>query len=115
MTQQGVLMSDRNAMMQVQQQQLPYLPPNYPGLRMVGVDCINRPLFSGQLLPNMMVPPPAHYQVPQFPIMQFQPGQAPIERLLVNTRGDSERIAVEFAAYVYFVLLVSRRVLALRA
>uniref|UniRef100_A0A915K4E8 Uncharacterized protein n=1 Tax=Romanomermis culicivorax TaxID=13658 RepID=A0A915K4E8_ROMCU len=35
MTQQGVSMSDTNAMMQVQQQQVPYLPPNYPGLPMV--------------------------------------------------------------------------------
>uniref|UniRef100_A0A915L619 Uncharacterized protein n=1 Tax=Romanomermis culicivorax TaxID=13658 RepID=A0A915L619_ROMCU len=25
----------------------------------------------------MVVPPTANYQVPQFPIMQFQPGQAP--------------------------------------
>uniref|UniRef100_A0A915L4T8 Uncharacterized protein n=1 Tax=Romanomermis culicivorax TaxID=13658 RepID=A0A915L4T8_ROMCU len=69
-------MSDPNAMIQVQQQQLPYLPPNYPGLPMVGVDCLNHPLFPGQLLPNMVVPPPAHFQVPQFLIMQFQPGQA---------------------------------------
>uniref|UniRef100_A0A915HN73 Uncharacterized protein n=1 Tax=Romanomermis culicivorax TaxID=13658 RepID=A0A915HN73_ROMCU len=30
--QQGVPMCDTNAMMQAQQQQLPYLPPNYPGL-----------------------------------------------------------------------------------
>uniref|UniRef100_A0A915HF31 Uncharacterized protein n=1 Tax=Romanomermis culicivorax TaxID=13658 RepID=A0A915HF31_ROMCU len=31
--------------------------------------------YSSQLLPNMMVPLPAQYQVPQFPMMQFQPGQ----------------------------------------
>uniref|UniRef100_A0A915HQ49 Uncharacterized protein n=1 Tax=Romanomermis culicivorax TaxID=13658 RepID=A0A915HQ49_ROMCU len=74
-TQQGVPMSNRNAMMQAQQQQLPYMPPNYRGLPLVGVDCLSRPLFSGQLLPNTMVPPPAQYQVPQFPIMQFQLGQ----------------------------------------
>uniref|UniRef100_A0A915KK60 Uncharacterized protein n=1 Tax=Romanomermis culicivorax TaxID=13658 RepID=A0A915KK60_ROMCU len=30
-----------------------------------------------QILPNTVVSPPAHFQVPQFPIMQFQPGQAP--------------------------------------
>uniref|UniRef100_A0A915I9T0 Uncharacterized protein n=1 Tax=Romanomermis culicivorax TaxID=13658 RepID=A0A915I9T0_ROMCU len=34
--QQGAPMCDTNAMMQAQQQQLPYLPPNYPGLPMVG-------------------------------------------------------------------------------
>uniref|UniRef100_A0A915J1V7 Uncharacterized protein n=1 Tax=Romanomermis culicivorax TaxID=13658 RepID=A0A915J1V7_ROMCU len=69
-------MSDPNAMIQAQQQQLLYLPPSYPGLPMVGVDFLNRPLGSGQLLPNTVVPPPAHFQVPQFPIMQFQLGQA---------------------------------------
>uniref|UniRef100_A0A915HGP6 Uncharacterized protein n=1 Tax=Romanomermis culicivorax TaxID=13658 RepID=A0A915HGP6_ROMCU len=31
--------------------------------------------YSSQILPNTMVPPPAQYQVPQYPIMQFQPGQ----------------------------------------
>uniref|UniRef100_A0A915ICU4 Uncharacterized protein n=1 Tax=Romanomermis culicivorax TaxID=13658 RepID=A0A915ICU4_ROMCU len=30
---------------------------------------------KSQLLPSTVVPPPAHFQVPQFPIMQFQPGQ----------------------------------------
>uniref|UniRef100_A0A915IPW8 Uncharacterized protein n=1 Tax=Romanomermis culicivorax TaxID=13658 RepID=A0A915IPW8_ROMCU len=70
-------MSDPNAMIQAQQQQqLPYLPPNYPGLPMVGVDCLNRPLFPGKILPNMVVPPPTHFQVPQFSIMQFQLVQA---------------------------------------
>uniref|UniRef100_A0A915IV35 Uncharacterized protein n=1 Tax=Romanomermis culicivorax TaxID=13658 RepID=A0A915IV35_ROMCU len=34
MAQQGGPMCDTNAMMQAQQQQLPYLPPNYPGLPM---------------------------------------------------------------------------------
>uniref|UniRef100_A0A915HG12 Uncharacterized protein n=1 Tax=Romanomermis culicivorax TaxID=13658 RepID=A0A915HG12_ROMCU len=29
----------------------------------------------GQILPNKMVPPLRHFQVPQFPVMQFQPGQ----------------------------------------
>uniref|UniRef100_A0A915J329 Uncharacterized protein n=1 Tax=Romanomermis culicivorax TaxID=13658 RepID=A0A915J329_ROMCU len=75
MSQQRVPMSDPNVMIQAQQQQLPYLLPNYPGLPMVGVDCLSRPLFSGQILPNTVVPPPPHFQVPQFPIMQFQPGQ----------------------------------------
>uniref|UniRef100_A0A915IUS5 Uncharacterized protein n=1 Tax=Romanomermis culicivorax TaxID=13658 RepID=A0A915IUS5_ROMCU len=70
-------MSDPNGMIKAQQQQqLPYLPQNYPGLPMVGVDCLCRPLFSGQILPNTVVRPLAHFQVPQFPIMQFQPGQA---------------------------------------
>uniref|UniRef100_A0A915IJN7 Uncharacterized protein n=1 Tax=Romanomermis culicivorax TaxID=13658 RepID=A0A915IJN7_ROMCU len=36
MTQQGAPMCDMNAMMQAQQQQLPYLLPYYPGLPMVG-------------------------------------------------------------------------------
>uniref|UniRef100_A0A915KJK0 Uncharacterized protein n=1 Tax=Romanomermis culicivorax TaxID=13658 RepID=A0A915KJK0_ROMCU len=34
MTQQGVPMSDPNTMIQAQQQQLPFLLPNYPGLPM---------------------------------------------------------------------------------
>uniref|UniRef100_A0A915L849 Uncharacterized protein n=1 Tax=Romanomermis culicivorax TaxID=13658 RepID=A0A915L849_ROMCU len=29
----------------------------------------------GQILPNTMVPLRLHFQVPQFPVMQFQPGQ----------------------------------------
>uniref|UniRef100_A0A915KU49 Uncharacterized protein n=1 Tax=Romanomermis culicivorax TaxID=13658 RepID=A0A915KU49_ROMCU len=36
MAQQGAPMCDMNAMMQAQEQQVPYLPPNYPGLPMVG-------------------------------------------------------------------------------
>uniref|UniRef100_A0A915KB08 Uncharacterized protein n=1 Tax=Romanomermis culicivorax TaxID=13658 RepID=A0A915KB08_ROMCU len=70
-------MCDTNAMMQAQQQQLPYLLPNYPGLPMVGFDCLNRPLFPGQLLASAAVPPPTQFQMPQFPMMQFQPGQGP--------------------------------------
>uniref|UniRef100_A0A915L302 Uncharacterized protein n=1 Tax=Romanomermis culicivorax TaxID=13658 RepID=A0A915L302_ROMCU len=77
MSQQGVPMSDLNAMIQAQQQQLLYLPPNYPGLPIVGDYCLSHPLFSGQILPNTVVPPLAHFQVLQFPIMQFPPGQAP--------------------------------------
>uniref|UniRef100_A0A915LD47 Uncharacterized protein n=1 Tax=Romanomermis culicivorax TaxID=13658 RepID=A0A915LD47_ROMCU len=30
---------------------------------------------DSQILPNTVVPPPSHFQVPQFPIMQFQLGQ----------------------------------------
>uniref|UniRef100_A0A915HUS0 Complementary sex determiner n=1 Tax=Romanomermis culicivorax TaxID=13658 RepID=A0A915HUS0_ROMCU len=30
---------------------------------------------ESQMLPNMVVPQRPHFQVPQFPIMQFQPGQ----------------------------------------
>uniref|UniRef100_A0A915HKG7 Uncharacterized protein n=1 Tax=Romanomermis culicivorax TaxID=13658 RepID=A0A915HKG7_ROMCU len=75
--QQGAPMCDTNVMMQAQQQQLPYLPPNYPGLPMVGFDCFNRPLFSGQLLASTAVPLRTQFQVPQFPMMQFQPGQGP--------------------------------------
>uniref|UniRef100_A0A915JGJ2 Uncharacterized protein n=1 Tax=Romanomermis culicivorax TaxID=13658 RepID=A0A915JGJ2_ROMCU len=77
MTQQGVSMSDPNGMIQVQQQQLPYLPPNYPGLPMVGVDCLNRPIFPGQLLTSTVVPLPTQFQMPLFPVMQFQRGQGP--------------------------------------
>uniref|UniRef100_A0A915JRT2 Uncharacterized protein n=1 Tax=Romanomermis culicivorax TaxID=13658 RepID=A0A915JRT2_ROMCU len=61
MAQQGVPMCNTNAMMQAQQQQVPYLPPNYPGLPM--------------LLPSAAVPPPTQFQMPQFRVMQFQPGQ----------------------------------------
>uniref|UniRef100_A0A915LB31 Uncharacterized protein n=1 Tax=Romanomermis culicivorax TaxID=13658 RepID=A0A915LB31_ROMCU len=77
MAQQGGLMCHTNTMIQAQQQQVPYLPPNYPGLPMVGFDCLNRPLFPGQLLVSAAIPPPTQFQVPQFPTMQFQPGQGP--------------------------------------
>uniref|UniRef100_A0A915HFN9 Uncharacterized protein n=1 Tax=Romanomermis culicivorax TaxID=13658 RepID=A0A915HFN9_ROMCU len=73
MAQQGALMCDTNAMIQAQQQQVSYLPPNYPGLPMVGFDCLNRPLFPGQLLASAAVLPHTQFQMPQFPMMQQGP------------------------------------------
>uniref|UniRef100_A0A915IUF1 Uncharacterized protein n=1 Tax=Romanomermis culicivorax TaxID=13658 RepID=A0A915IUF1_ROMCU len=73
MTQQGALMCDTNAMIQAQQQQVSYLLLNYPGLPMVGFDCLNRPLFPGQLLASTAVPSPTQFQMPLFPMMQQGP------------------------------------------
>uniref|UniRef100_A0A915JTI2 Uncharacterized protein n=1 Tax=Romanomermis culicivorax TaxID=13658 RepID=A0A915JTI2_ROMCU len=73
MAQQGVPMCDTNAMLQAQQQQVSDLPPNYPGLPMVGFDCLNPPLFPGQLLASAAVPLPTPFQMPQFPMMQQGP------------------------------------------
>uniref|UniRef100_A0A915IRV8 Uncharacterized protein n=1 Tax=Romanomermis culicivorax TaxID=13658 RepID=A0A915IRV8_ROMCU len=73
MTQQGAPMCDTNVMIQAQQQQMSYLPPNYPGLPMVGFDCLNHPLFPGQLLASAIVPPPTQFQMAQFPMMQCGP------------------------------------------
>uniref|UniRef100_A0A915I171 Uncharacterized protein n=1 Tax=Romanomermis culicivorax TaxID=13658 RepID=A0A915I171_ROMCU len=72
MAQQGAPMCDTNAMIQAQQQ-MSYLPPNYPGLPVVGFDCLNRLLFPGQLLASTVVPPPTQFQMAQFPMMQQGP------------------------------------------
>uniref|UniRef100_A0A915I1L6 Phospholipid scramblase n=1 Tax=Romanomermis culicivorax TaxID=13658 RepID=A0A915I1L6_ROMCU len=72
MAQQGAPMCDTNTMIQAQQQ-MSYLPPNYRGLPMVGFDCLNPPLFPGQLLASAAVPPPRQFQMAQFPMMQQVP------------------------------------------